>query len=50
MQQHKQLFALYKEVAIVAESSALGATIVDLSRMGGEKHKQHSYGTSVVVV
>ena len=36
MQQHKQLFALYKEVAIVAESSALGATIVDLSRMGRE--------------
>eukprot|EP01046_Picozoa_sp_COSAG06_P047646 COSAG06_NODE_6968_length_2687_cov_812.940224_1_plen_179_part_00 len=30
-------------------SSSLGATIVDLSRMGGEKHKQHSYGTSVVV-
>ena len=27
----------------------LGATIVDLSRVGGEKHKRHSYDTSVAV-
>ena len=30
--------------------SGVGATIVDLDRMGGMKHKRHSYGTSVVVV
>ena len=29
--------------------SRLGATIVDLSRVGGEKHKRHSYDTSAVV-
>jgi hypothetical protein len=28
----------------------LGATIVDLDWMGGEKHKRHSYDTSEVVV